>query len=307
MSCEKLRDDFALYLYGELSSEAEEGVEQHADGCAACRGELARWRALFGLLDRMEVDAPPELLGECRRDLREAVRRERAANSARPWFSRVWGRFSGFSGMAAAWARPAAAFALLALGFVSARVISAPGWRWQAAAAPEAAASRVRFVEPGDDGQVKLLVEETRQRTVSGRIDDDRIRRLLLAAAQDPADPGLRVETIDLLKAKSGAEDVRRALLAALQHDENAGVRLKAIEGLRPYVSDPGVRRVLAEVLLKDDNPGLRTQAIELLTQSHDREMVGVLQELMGREDNDYIRLRTQRALREMKASVETF
>jgi hypothetical protein len=67
------------------------------------------------------------------------------------------------------------------------------------------------------------------------------------------------------------------------------------------------VRRVLAEVLLKDDNPGLRTQAIELLTQSHDREMVGVLQELMGREDNDYIRLRTQRALREMKASVETF
>jgi hypothetical protein len=35
--------------------------------------------------------------------------------------------------------------------------------------------------------------------------------------------------------------------------------------------------------------------------------VVGVLQESMRREDNDYIRLRTQRVLREMNASVDTF
>jgi hypothetical protein len=303
MNCEKLRDEFALYLYGELPDEREEAVEQHVAACGGCRAELARWRALFGVLDRTEADVPPELLGECRRELREALSRERAPVNGN-WFR--W--LSGISSMATAWARPAAAFALLAIGFVSARAVSAPGWRWQTAdAPPEAVASRVKFIEPGDDGQLKLHLEETRQRTLSGRIDDDRIRRLLLAAAQDPADPGLRVETIDLLKGRGEADDVRRALLAALQHDENAGVRLKAMEGLRPYAADAGVRRVLGEVLLNDDNPGLRTQAIDLLTQSHDREMVGVLQELMRREENDYIRLRTQRALREMNASVETF
>jgi hypothetical protein len=302
MNCEKLRDEFALYLYGELPSDAEEAVEGHVAECASCRGELARWRALFGVLDRTEVDLPPELLGECRRELRETLYHERTAASSRGW--RLWP--AGFTGMSAAWARPAAAFALLAIGFVSARAVSAPGWRWQTAA-PEAVASRVRFIEPGGDGKVKLMLEETRQRTVSGRIDDDRIRRLLLAAAQDPADPGLRVETIDLLKARGEAADVRRALLAALQHDTNAGVRLKALEGLRAHAADAEVRRALGEVLLKDDNPGLRTQAIDLLIQSRDQEMVGVFQELMQREDNDYIRLRTQRALREMNASVETF
>jgi hypothetical protein len=58
---------------------------------------------------------------------------------------------------------------------------------------------------------------------------------------------------------------------------------------------------------LRDDNVGLRTQAIDLLTEHRPTDVVGVLQQLMQQEDNDYIRLRTQRALRELKASVETF
>ena len=59
--------------------------------------------------------------------------------------------------------------------------------------------------------------------------------------------------------------------------------------------------------MLHDDNAGIRTQAIDLIFQRREKELVGVLQELMRREDNDYIRLRTQRALREMNASVDTF
>jgi hypothetical protein len=35
--------------------------------------------------------------------------------------------------------------------------------------------------------------------------------------------------------------------------------------------------------------------------------MVGVLQELMSHEDNNYVRLKCQRALSDMNASVETF
>jgi hypothetical protein len=64
---------------------------------------------------------------------------------------------------------------------------------------------------------------------------------------------------------------------------------------------------VLAQVLLTDENPGIRTQAIDLLTQRREPAMVGVLQELMAREDNNYVRLKCQRALSEMNASVETF
>jgi hypothetical protein len=35
--------------------------------------------------------------------------------------------------------------------------------------------------------------------------------------------------------------------------------------------------------------------------------MVSVLQELMDKEDNGYIRMRCQKALREMNASVESY
>jgi HEAT repeat protein len=112
---------------------------------------------------------------------------------------------------------------------------------------------------------------------------------------------------MDLLKDQSETKEVRRALLAALQHDTNPGVRLKALEGLRGNASDAETRRVLAQVLLKDENPGVRTQAIDLLTGQSEPDMVGVLQELVSREENNYVRLKCQKALREMNASVETF
>ena len=60
-------------------------------------------------------------------------------------------------------------------------------------------------------------------------------------------------------------------------------------------------------VLLNDNNPGIRTQAIDLLVQHKQRDVVGALQQLMQREDNDYIRQRTQRLLRDLNASVDSF
>jgi HEAT repeat protein len=75
---------------------------------------------------------------------------------------------------------------------------------------------------------------------------------------------------------------------------------------LRPS-ADAETRQALADVLLKDDNPGVRTWAVDLLTLTHEPELVGVLQEIMTRENNNYVRMKCQRALSEMNASVETF
>jgi HEAT repeat protein len=171
----------------------------------------------------------------------------------------------------------------------------------------EPAVSRVRYVQPDDEGNVRLVVEEVRQKVLSGRADSDQIRGLLVAASREANDPGVRVETLDLLKGHSDSQEVRRALLAALQSDTNAGVRLKAIEALRGSAPDAETRRVLAQVLLTDENPGVRTQAIDLLTQRRERAMVGLLQELMTRESNEYVRLKCQKALYDMNASPEVF
>ena len=100
---------------------------------------------------------------------------------------------------------------------------------------------------------------------------------------------------------------VRAALLNAVANDQNPGVRLKALEGLKSFVSDAQVRKTLAQVLLKDENPGVRIHAIDMLTASRDGSTVGVLQNLVERENNSYVRLRCEKALQDMNASIGTF
>ena len=304
MNCETARRSFSLLLYGELAFDDEERVYLHLDSCESCRAELERERKFQTVCDSGEVEPPAELLLESRQALRRrllAARRERAQHSFWDFFKIRW---------VPSYLRPVGALALVAAGFFGARIGGGGGFGpfHTAGVLAEPAASRVRYVEPEPSGEVQIVVDETRQRVLSGRLDDERIRHLLLAAAKDPADPGLRVESMDILRANSQSEDIRAALLYALQHDSNAGVRLKALDGLRAYADDPEVRKALTHVLLADNNPGLRTEAIDLLTQSKERQpLVGVLQELLRKENNNYVRLRCQKVLQQMNASLEMY
>src|SRR5262245_53708877 len=74
MTCEDMEKSIPLYFYGELQPEEEERVEDHLDACAPCRGELERHRTLAAAFDRREMDAPSEMLGDCRDSLMKAIR-----------------------------------------------------------------------------------------------------------------------------------------------------------------------------------------------------------------------------------------
>jgi hypothetical protein len=204
--------------------------------------------------------------------------------------------------------QPIGALAMLAIGFFGARVTPASFLgSFHSAGLVDPGSSRVRYVEPMGSGRVQIVVDETTQRTLSGTLEDQSIQRLLLTAAKDPSDAGLRVESVNLLKNQPQSAEVRSALLDVVQHDSNAGVRLKALDRLKDFADDPETRKTLAKVLLKDDCPGVRTQVIDLLIQHHADSMMGVFQEVMGKEQNGYIRMRCQRALHDMNASAETY
>jgi hypothetical protein len=51
----------------------------------------------------------------------------------------------------------------------------------------------------------------------------------------------------------------------------------------------------------------VRTQVIDLLIPHHNADLVSVLQEVISKENNDYIRMRCEKALREMNASSESY
>jgi hypothetical protein len=320
---------FALWLYGELSFDEEERVDAHLDGCADCRAALEREKTLHAAFDGAAVEPAASLLRECRVDLAAALPLEqaqwrepapaRAAASASwaGWWNQLAGMLTGASIL-----RPVGVVALVALGFLGARVmplltekLSEGSSESFVTGTSQAGIRRVSDVEAQNDGSVRIVVDETAQKTISGSLDDQPIRNLLLEAVRDTANPGLRKDSAALLSRRAQSADIRAALVYLVGHDQNDGVRLKAMEGLKAFASDPEVRGVLARALLSDTNPGVRTQAIDILIPEPDdhsfptidRAMIGTLQELMLRENNPSVRQRGQRYLEAINASAEIY
>lgn len=304
MTCREVHDLFSVYLYSELIFDQEEAFERHLENCPECQQQLGQERVWHEAVRQEEISVPMPLLAECRQDLRKALIEKQTSRSG------LWSKLTWiFDIRPVRWSAQVAAASLLVFsGFAAARFLDhQPVVTGNEMGFLEPAQARVRYIEPGQDGQVQIVVDETRQHTVSGQCDDARIRRLLLTAAKDPTDPGLRVDSFEILKDKQG-DDVRDALLYAVEHDPNPGVRLKALSGLRNFENDAATRQVLITVLSSDDNPGIRTQAIDLLVPpktepAFSPQLAGTLQELMRNEQNEYVRFRCQRVLHKMNAS----
>ena len=314
MTCDAAGKLIPFYSYGELAPEEEEQVDEHLHACLDCTREMERLRSLNAALDRRQVDAAPALLADCRRDLLVSLYRDEAAAAppqpaASPW--RLFLDAVGASMLSLTrYRQPIGAVALVAVGFFAARftgsspsplpspLVSIPA---------DQVFATVRSVQPDANGRVQIAFDETRRRTVSGGMEDGNIRRLLLAAARDDNNAAVRVESVGVLKTAGNSDEVRAALLNAVAHDSNAGVRLKALEGLKPMAADAQVRQTLAQVLLVDDNPAVRMQVIDLLVEHRDGSMVGVLQNVVQKDNNSYVRLKCEKALKDMNASIGTF
>jgi hypothetical protein len=203
--------------------------------------------------------------------------------------------------------------ALIALGYFAARLTGpaplGPGGLGITNASLEGTRSfsTIRAIEPQASGTVRIALDEIHRREVTGRLNEEKIQRLLLAGVREENNPGVRVESVGMLKDCVQSSPVRAALLDAVLHDRNAGVRLKALEGLKAFAGEAAVRQTLAQVLLHDDNPGVRIETIDVLTSHRDDAMVGILQDVFQKEDNHYVRTRVQNALQEMHATLGTF
>lgn len=313
MNCDSISNLISLYYYGELTPVEEDQVEEHIAACAKCATEMDRHRKLAAALDRRIAAVPGSLLDDCRADLMAAVQggaphMARSSNKG-PWTLFLEALHSSFSFNHLR--QPLSATALIAVGFLIAKVTPnlpqlARGNVSNANVAGGDVFSTVRSVQADAPGRVQIALDETHRRVISGRVDDPDIQRYVEAAARQQ-DAAVRVESVELLNVQSGVPEVRDILLNLLAHDPNEGIRLKALDKLKPLADDPEVRKTLAQSLLVDSNPYVRMQAMDVLVAHRDDSMVGVFQHLMEREDNDAIRFKCEKALRDLKASYGTF
>jgi hypothetical protein len=306
MKCEWVRESITLHVYGKLADDARHELEQHVARCADCAAELKAEQEFHALLSQeLAAEPTPNLLTASRMRLQEGLE---TAEQGRFWHRLAfdpanWLRQVSFS--------PALASAILILGFAggvgtSYRVFVHPpqGPITGSTPAPaEASITGIRSItqEPGTN-QINIKYDTVSTLQTQGSMNDQRIQQLLLFAARNNYNSGVRMDSVDLLTQKPDVSQVRDALIYALRYDTNPGVRLKALDGLGGSVKDDvRVRDVVLEALVNDSNPGVRTEALRLIEPvKADGSVRGVLMTLAAKDQSQYIKSQARTMLAQL-------
>jgi hypothetical protein len=296
MKCEWVQQNVLLYVYDELPDDARHELEQHVVRCKDCAAELEsvrKFRAGFAQFPMQEPN--PSFLAASRMRLQEGL--ESAEQGG--WWSRLifdpvhWLNQIRFA--------PALAAAIFIVGFAGGigatyQMVRTPieGSPTPVTAQPSLASiSGISSIiqQPGSK-QVTIKYETVAPQEAHGSLGDPNIQQLLLYAARNNFNAGVRMDSVDLLTQQPNNQHVREALLYALRYDSNTGVRLKALDSLGPFVKDDvQVRDALLESLMSDANPGVRIEALRLLVPVRaDGSVRIVLQRLAAKDENRYIR-----------------
>lgn len=309
MKCEWVRENITLHVYGELADDARHELEQHVARCADCAAELKTEQEFHTLLSQdRAVEPSPNLLAASRMKLQEALETAqqggfwpRMAFDPANWLRQM--RFS-----------PALASVILIFGFAAGigtayRVFAhqpqvASNTETTATPAPaEASITGIQSItqEPGTN-QIAIKYNTVSTQETQGSLNDQRIQQLLLFAARNNYNSGVRMDSVDLLTQKPDVTQVRDALIYALRYDSNPGVRLKALDGLGPFVKDDvHVRDAVLEALVNDSNPGVRTEALRLIEPvKADGSVRGVLMKLAARDQSQYIKSQARTMLAQL-------
>src|SRR5271154_7086965 len=306
MKCEWVKENITLQVYGELADDARHELEQHVARCAECAAELKAEQEFHGLLSQApEAEPTPNLLAASRMRLQEVLETteqgrfwHRLAFDPTNWLRQV--RFS-----------PALASMILILGFAggvgtSYRILVHQPQTPTTSATPapaEASITGIRSItqEPGTN-QIDIKYDTVSTLETQGSMNDQRIQQLLLFAARNNYNSGVRMDSVDLLTQKPDVSQVRDALIYALRYDTNPGVRLKALDGLGGFVKDDvRVRDAVLEALVNDSNPGVRTEAMRLIEPvKADGSVRGVLMTLSAKDQSQYIKSQARTMLAQL-------
>jgi len=307
MKCEWVKENILLYVYNELPDDARYELEQHLARCANCTAELKTTRSFHALLSELPIEEPsPNLVAASRMRLQEGLE---TAKQGRFWHRLIFDP--------AAWLRqvrfaPALAAAIFMVGFaggigttykflsgnagtsITAGPVGAPA---------ESSITGIQSIaqDPGSN-HISIKYNTVSTQEAQGSLNDQRIQQLLLFAARNNYNSGVRMDSVDLLTQEPNNTHVREALIYALRYDSNPGVRLKALDGLGAFVkSDARVRDALLEALVQDSNPGARAEALHLLEPVRaDSSVRAVLEKLAQSDQNPYIRSQARTMLAQL-------
>jgi hypothetical protein len=309
MKCEWLRENLVLYAYNELADDARFETEQHLARCPECATELRSLGVFHAVFQQLPVQEPtPNLLAASRMRLQESLE---TAEQGGLWQRLTFDPFVWFRQISFA---PALTAVIFIVGFAGGvgmtyRFLRADHFTGTTAAITspsgmdESSVAGIRSIsqQPGSNN-VTIQYDSLSPKEAQGSLNDQRIQQLLLFAARNNYNSGVRMDSVSLLTQQPANDHVRETLVYALRYDSNPGVRLKALDGLSNYVKDDvRVRDAVLEALMDDSNQGVRIDALKLLNSVEaDSSVRIVLQKLAQSDKNVYIRSQAKAMVAQM-------
>jgi Putative zinc-finger len=308
MNCDWTKENVVLYIYGELADDGKFEFEQHVRHCLGCRRELDTALEFKDAMAALPVkDVSPSFLAANRMELQERLEH---AEQSRNIFSSLVFDLTGWMNQVKL--APALTAVLLMIGFAGGvgttyrmmdhnTAAKSGGGPAITPITPETAnIAGIDSITPdANSNQVSIRYNTLTPQTLSGSMDDPRVRQLLLLGAQNTRNPGVVLDSINALNRGSADNEVREALINSLRTDHNPGVRLECLDGLKGYVRDDvHVRDAVIEALVHDNNAGVRQRAISLLDDvKADSSVRAALTVLAERDPNKFIREESKRYL----------
>jgi hypothetical protein len=335
--CEEIESLAVLYACDEMDSDARAELDAHAAVCPACAAVVLREGRLQESIASLDqpadsLDRSGLLLAQCRSELAEALDDHAAkanGSAGHSFFSPFawWGALRNTLIYHPAMSMTVLVIAGFLAGVAGQRLpvapqqVAAPHPAMTVSATPKitdqqlqsAGSAHVAWVTPSGARSPSVQVQLMSQTPtyIVGPPDDADVQRALTFVLQNSQrfDPDARLDSLEVLRTRAADPDVRRSLCAAARMDRNPGVRMKALETLQGFEQDPEVRQTLLDALQSDDNSGVRVEAINILLSalrsgngfiSSDPHTLEVLRDRSRNDPNNYARLQSQAALREL-------
>jgi hypothetical protein len=339
--CEEMEQLAVLYVCDELDPASRLRLEAHVARCAICAAMVSREVRLQHEITSFDqpadsLDRSGLLLAQCRSELAEAVDDHRARASQSGWRA-IFSPLAWWTVLRDTLVyHPAMSMAaLVVVGFLAgvagqrmgvapAMIATAPPPPAMAVSAQpkvteqqlqSAGSANVAWVTQSGSRTPTVQVQFMSQAPMNivGPPDDVDVQRALrfVLSSGHRFDSTARMDSLDVLRTRCVDPEVRHAVCAAALSDPYPGVRIKALQALQGFEQDSTVQQTLAEALQNDDSTSVRVEAVNLLNNSLragsssglvDPNLVAALRDRVRNDPNNYIRLQSAAALRQLGA-----
>lgn len=319
MKHDQFKELLDLSFYNELNDEDRSVLDEHLRTCAECRTESEELRKLGSVLEqstRFEVN--DKLLDEARRELRVALRLERAK---RPFWSEWLERLDVLS--SPGFRLAVGGVATLVVGFSIGYFVffpggdetvtrSMPGLNQASAQRSASRVSNFRILQQAPEaGEVEFSFDLVTSVRMRGNVNDNAVQKVMAQALLSDQNPGARLLTVSTLAnqveaTKTPDKEIKFALIQAMKLDMNVGVRREALKAVQRFELDKDIKDALLFVLKNESNPGMRIDVINYLEKPVlsgkvvDQDIVNGLKQSMQSDINNYIRIRAKNVYEEV-------